>query len=252
MTRCHDKSILRPVPRAFYDRDVVRVARDLLGLCLVRETDEGLTVGRIVEVEAYLARDDPANHAFRGPTRRNATMFGPPGHAYVYAIHSRWCLNAVTEPPGVPSAVLIRAVEPLRGLDLMRRRRCRRLSGSAVLRSQGKSTTRTRGGWMNAAKDTTPRDLARGPARLCEAFAIDRALDGWDLTRGEVLWVADAPEAYVVAAGEPFAGQTPAPPKRANKQQIVAARRIGVSSAQDLPLRFFLADNPFVSKPRTR
>jgi len=253
MTRDHDKAILRPVPRTFYDRDVLRVARDLLGLCLVRDTDEGLTVGRVVEVEAYLARDDPANHAFRGLTKRNATMFGPPGHAYVYAIHSRWCLNAVTEPPGVPSAVLIRAVEPLVGLDLMHRRRCRRLSDSrAALRSQGKSATRTRRGCVSAAKEITPRDLARGPARLCEAFAIDRSLDGWDLTRGEVLWITDAPDDWVLAACEPLAEHAPAPRQRQNKPQIVAARRVGVSSAQDLLLRFFLADNPFVSKPRVR
>src|SRR5438477_3746065 len=85
----------RALPCDFYDRDVVTVARELIGKLLVRRVGGGLTVGRIVEAEAYLAVDDPANHSFRGRTRRNASMFGPPGHAYVYSIHARWCLNAV-------------------------------------------------------------------------------------------------------------------------------------------------------------
>lgn len=192
-----------PLSRRFYARDVVRVARALLGVRLVRATPEGVTAGRIVEVEAYVAEGDAANHAHRGRTRRNATMFGPPGHAYVYAIHARHCLNVVTEREGVPSAVLIRAVEPLEGLALMGARR-----GTAQ-----------------------PLDLARGPARLCEAFAIDRALDGWDLTRGAELWL------------EP----DPAPPP--DPGRVVVTTRIGVSAARDLPLRFLLADCPFVSRP---
>ena len=192
-----------PLPRGFYDRDVVEVARALLGKLLVRVMPDGPTVGRIVEVEAYLAQDDPASHAHRGQTRRNAAMFGPPGHAYVYTIHTRWCFNAVTEPSGVPSAVLIRAVEPLEGLPLMRDRR-----GVDKL-----------------------RDLARGPGRLCEAFAIDRDHDGCDLTCARDLWIAAGAES------------SPTP------DRIETAARVGVSSARDLPLRFFIADSPFVSKP---
>lgn len=209
------------MPRRFYDRDVVAVARDLLGQRIVRVTPDGRTAGRIVEVEAYLGRDDPASHAYRGKTRRNAAMFGPPGHAYVYAIHSRWCLNAVTEPEGVPSAVLIRAVEPLEGVELMqRRRRARRRLG---------------GGSSAAHAPTLPvADLARGPARLCEAFAIDRALDGWDLTRGVDLWIAAARDRAVSPA------------------EIRTSPRVGVTSAHDLPLRFFVADSPFVSQPPQR
>jgi DNA-3-methyladenine glycosylase len=198
----------RPLRRGFYDRDVVTVARELLGTCLLRMTEAGLVAGRIVEAEAYLAADDPANHASRGQSRRNASMFGQPGHAYVYAIHSRWCLNAVTEPEGVPSAVLIRAVEPLAGLEIMRKRR-------AVRTTEGRRIADV--------------DLARGPARLCEALAIDRTLDGWDLTRGEELWIArgDAP---LEAA------------------QIATSRRVGVTSAREVPLRFYVTDSPFVSR----
>src|SRR5687767_11787844 len=107
------------LPRDFFARDPVTVARELLGKILVRESEEGLVSGRIVESEAYLSSRDPACHAHRGPNRKNATMFGPAGHAYVYMIHARWCLNAVTEDAGCGSAVLIRAVEPLQGLELM-------------------------------------------------------------------------------------------------------------------------------------
>jgi DNA-3-methyladenine glycosylase len=191
------------LPQSFYERDPASVARDLLGARLVRLKGRTLTIGRIVEVEAYLAQVDPASHAFRGRTRRNSSMFGPPGRAYVYAIHSRYCLNAVTEPEGVPSAVLIRAVEPLEGMRAMHRRR------GAV----------------------RPRDLARGPARLCEAFAIDRALDGWDLTRGQRLWIA---------------------PREAAGISVAVSPRVGVTSAHGLLLRYSLAESPFVSGPRHR
>ncbi len=192
-----------PLPRSFYDRDVVAVARELLGLLLVRESPAGRRVGRIVEVEAYLARGDSACHSFRGRTRRNASMFGPPGHAYVYAIHARWCFNVVTEPEGVASAVLVRAVEPLAGLDLMQQRR-----GVAQ-----------------------KRELARGPARLCAAFDIDRRLDGTDLTVPGPLWIG-------VARAAP-------PP---SSSDIRVTPRLGVTSAHDLPLRFLLAGSPFVSR----
>jgi DNA-3-methyladenine glycosylase len=195
--------------RAFYNRDVVQVARDLLGCLLLRDSREGLTAGIIVEVEAYLAQGDPANHAFRGPNRKNASMFGPPGHAYVYPIHSRFCLNVVTEPEGVPSAVLIRAIEPTEGIELMRRRRKAR-SGS---------------------QEVADLDLARGPARLCEALAIDRTLDGWDLTSGRVLWI----EARSGTAAR-------------QNLPVVVTTRVGVTAAADLPLRFYLSDCPFVSR----
>src|SRR5262245_36508095 len=187
--------------REFYAREPALVANDLVGKYLLRETSAGICGGRIVEVEAYLSTRDPACHASRGMTRRNASMFGPPGHAYVYMIHSRWCLNAVTEPAGVPSAILIRAIEPLFGLKLMHQRR----------------------------RTDIVRDLVRGPARLCEALAIDRTCDGWDLTVGQELWIAHDP----AANGAPL--------------RIVRSGRIGISSAQRRLLRFFVPDSKFVS-----
>lgn len=185
----------------FYLRDPAAVARELLGKLLLRETSAGLCGGRIVETEAYLSARDPACHASRGQTPRNAAMFGPPGHAYVYMIHAKWCLNAVTEPEGTPSAVLIRAIEPLVGSDLMRQRR-----GTDIM-----------------------RDLTRGPARLCQALAVDRTYDGWDLTAGRELWIGEDLQA----------------PER--KLRIAKSGRIGISSAQRRLLRFFVKDNPFVS-----
>jgi DNA-3-methyladenine glycosylase len=148
-----------PLPRRFYQRDPVTVARDLIGRLLVREMDGERLVGKIVEAEAY-RRDDPASHAYRGETRRNRSMFGPPGHAYVYRSHGiHRCLNAVTLPG---SAVLLRAVEPLEGLDAMARRR--------------------------GLDD--PRLLCAGPGRLCQALGIDLDDDGTDLCDARGLWVA--------------------------------------------------------------
>ena len=154
---------LRPLERGFYSRYTLEVARDLLGMILVREVPEGVMAGRIVEVEAYRGSDDPASHAYRGMTRRNRVMWGKPGTAYVYRIYGiHFCLNVVTEPEGVPAAILIRAVEPLLGTELMlRNRRVRRL-----------------------------RDLTSGPAKLTKAMLIDEQLNGWDMTIGKVLYIA--------------------------------------------------------------
>src|SRR6185503_1824685 len=139
---------------------------------------------------------------YRGQTPRNASMFGPPGHAYVYAIHSRWCLNAVTEPEGIATAVLIRAIEPLYGLELMAQRRSDSLlarrarlaeKGAGVFGVIDPSTptdsSRQRLPTPSLPLLLKPRDLCRGPARLCEALAINRQQDGWDLTLGRDLWI---------------------------------------------------------------
>ncbi len=233
MTKARTPFAGLPLPRDFYDRRVEAVARDLLGKLLIRATAAGLTAGRIVEAEAYLAADDPACHACNGRTRRNASMFGPPGHAYVYSIHSRWCLNTVTEPAGTPSAVLIRAIEPLAGINLMTRRRLTIQRRRARAKSHAADSSAAAPPPRLGRAHLPLRDLARGPARLCEALVIDRRLDGWDLTRGRLLWIA-----------------APAAEQSHDAASVICTPRIGVTSAHDLPLRFCLADCPFVSGTR--
>jgi DNA-3-methyladenine glycosylase len=146
-----------PLDPGFYDRETEWVARELLGAVIEHCSAEGTVRARIVETEAYLGPHDPACHAAAGLTARTRTLHGPPGRAYVYFIYGmHWCFNAVTREEGYGSAVLIRAVEPLSGHPLMRRRR-------------------------RVDRDT---DLTSGPARLCEALGIDRAQDGVRLDRG--------------------------------------------------------------------
>ncbi|HEY7598706.1 MAG TPA: DNA-3-methyladenine glycosylase [Candidatus Limnocylindrales bacterium] len=158
-----------PLARDFYARPVVELARALLGCVLVSQAKDGLTAGRIVEAEAYAGPDDRASHARAGLTARTAPMFGPPGHAYVYLVYGMHeCLNIVGEVDGRAGAVLLRALEPLAGVELMRRRRSR-------------------------PTDPASR-LAAGPARLAQALGVTRADNGHDLTLGRRLWLA-APEA---------------------------------------------------------
>jgi DNA-3-methyladenine glycosylase len=186
---------------AFCDRDPIEVAQALLGCFIVREMDGERLAGRIVETEAYLAFGDPACHAARGKTNKNRSMFGPPGRAYVYAIHSRWCLNIVTQSENSGSAVLIRAIDPTEGISRMQAHR-----QTEVL-----------------------RDLTRGPGRLCEALAIDKRQDGWDLSLREELWIE------------------PAEVGLCRRSLIACSPRIGVTSGEDLWLRFFDAVSPYVS-----
>jgi DNA-3-methyladenine glycosylase len=153
-----------PLPRAFYDRPTLEVARDLIGKTLLRRTAEGVTGGLIVETEAYIAAIDPSAHAYRGQTPRNRSMFAEPGAAYVYRSYGiHYCLNVVTEGAGVAAAALIRAIRPQIGAELMRWRRGERISD---------------------------RDLARGPGRLCQALALTTADDGADLL-GSQLWLTE-------------------------------------------------------------
>ncbi len=230
------------LPREFYDRPSAMVAKQLLGKLLWRQTPAGKCGGRIIEVEAYEGTTDSAAHSYRGKTPRNASMFGPPGHAYVYAIHSRWCLNAVTEPEGVPTAVLIRAIEPLFGLELMALRRSESLlarrerQGSGVFGVKqlpiAVDHRRQRLPTPSATILIKPRDLCRGPARLCEALAIARNQDGWNLTLGHNLWIEDDPDFKL------------------SPRQITRSPRIGISSAQERLLRFYVRNNQFVSGKR--
>jgi DNA-3-methyladenine glycosylase len=150
------------LPRRFYNRPTVEVAKNLLGKVL----RHGDTAGIIVETEAYLGEDDLAAHSSRGITDRTRVIFGPPGHAYVYFIYGMYeCLNLVAEPAGKPGCVLIRALEPLVGIDLMRARR---------------------------PKAKRVEDLASGPGKLTLAMNITRALNGSDVTRPPLI-VEDAP-----------------------------------------------------------
>jgi DNA-3-methyladenine glycosylase len=153
------------LPRIFYARPTLEVARELVGHVLVHETRAGTTSGVIVEVEAYIGESDPACHAAPGPTRRNAPLYGPPGMAYVYLNYGmHYLVNAVTEPTGSPAAVLIRALEPLEGESLMRRRRAR--------------------GTGRRAESLATVELCRGPGNLTRALGISLDDNQRDLTRG--------------------------------------------------------------------
>ena len=150
-----------PLGDAFYDRPTEIVSRELLGAVLECTTSEGVTRGTIVETEAYLGPDDPACHAVAGVTSRTEHLFGPPGRAYVYLIYGMyWCFNAVTRERGHGSAVLVRAVSPIGGIDLMRRRR---------------------------PKVKRDLDLTNGPGKLCLAMGIDGEMSGTSLRTGSIV-----------------------------------------------------------------
>lgn len=190
-----------PLARAFYERDTVRVARELLGTILVRTNGHTVLRGVIVEAEAYRGEGDPASHAYRGPTKRNAVMFGPAGHAYVYFTYGmHYCLNVTTELTGNPGAVLIRAAQPTSGIEQMKKRR----------------------------RTDQLRDLANGPAKLTQAFAVSRSLNGHDLTLGKKLFIVKGDSV------EPL--------------DIASTSRIGIRVGLEKPWRFFIRENPFVSK----
>ncbi|HYW43405.1 MAG TPA: DNA-3-methyladenine glycosylase [Bryobacteraceae bacterium] len=185
--------------RRFYDRPTAEVARALLGKILVH----GPAAGRIVETEAYLGGSDLAAHSARGITERTRVIFGPPGHAYVYFIYGMYeCLNLVCEAEGKPGCVLIRALEPVAGIEIMRQRR-------------------------PAARQA--EDLASGPGKLTLAMGITRAHNGADVTRGPL----------VVRE-----------PDERGEVEIAVTARVGISQSADLPLRFLVRGNRFVSGGR--
>ncbi|MTI95487.1 MAG: DNA-3-methyladenine glycosylase [Firmicutes bacterium] len=187
------------IAKKFYNQPTLQVARELLGTILVHQAESRIVAGKIVETEAYL-QGDPACHANQGPTKRNASMFGPPGHSYVYLIYGiHYCFNVVTMPAGVGEAVLIRALEPLKGLALMQQRR----------------------------NQHRPELLCAGPGRLCQALGITMDHDGISLS-GDKLWLEKA---------EPV-----------QADNIIITTRIGITQGADLPYRFYIANNKYVSR----
>jgi len=202
------------LPREFFARHSLQVAPQVLGCVLAHETAEGLVAVRLTEVEAYEGAEDPASHSYRGRTARNAVMFGPPGHAYVYFTYGmHWCVNVVCLRPGTASAVLIRAGQVIEGLPLAT---ARRAAGRARVSS------------------IAGRELARGPARLCQALGIDRTQNGLDVVDpSSPLRIFGRAEA---ADGGPV--------------QISQGPRVGISRAADRPWRFWLTGDPTVSAYR--
>jgi DNA-3-methyladenine glycosylase len=157
----------RILPRSFYDRETETVAREMLGTILECRTDDGFASGIIVETEAYVGEHDPACHAAAGRTRRTEPLYGAPGLSYVYFIYGvHWCFNAVTRAKGMPGAVLVRAVEPVQGIDLMRARRGARINDI---------------------------NLTNGPGKLCVALGIDGSMNALPLQRGRLVIREGAP-----------------------------------------------------------
>jgi DNA-3-methyladenine glycosylase len=195
-----------PLPRDFYTPSAREVAPRLLGHWLIRRTEQGVSGGPIVETEAYIA-GDAACHAFPGLTPRNRVMFGPPGHAYVYFIYGcHYCVNVVCRPAGLAEAVLIRAIEPALGLELMRQHR--RVDREVA--------------------------LTNGPGKLCQALEIRRVLDGADLCD---------------VAGPLFIAENPHLAQfRRSHRPVVKSRRIGLTKAAGLELRFHLGGHASVSR----
>lgn len=182
---------MRILKKSFYSRATTKVARELLGKILIRKIKKKYLSGRIVEVEAYLEKNDPASHVFCGKTSRNSIMFGKPGLAYVYFCYgNHYMLNVVTEKEGTAGAVLIRAIEPI----------------------------------GNMLKQNL---LTNGPGKLTRALSIDKRFNGYDLTKGEEVYIAEDDF-------EDF--------------KVVETSRIGINKGKDKLLRFYIADNKYVSK----
>jgi DNA-3-methyladenine glycosylase len=217
------------LPRDFFDRPATTVAPDLLGCVLWHDSPAGLVAVRLVEVEAYAGAADPASHAYRGRTARNAVMFGPPGCAYVYFTYGmHFCVNLVCQPAGRAEAVLLRAGEVIAGTELATLRR----RGSA-----GENGSDHEAGEANGGRQVRPIDLARGPGRLCQALGIDRSQDGADVC-GPDSPLGVGPAGSVV-----------------DRSKICTGPRVGITQAAERPWRYWLANDRHVSvfrpaKPR--
>lgn len=192
--------------RKFYKRDVLTVARELPGKMLVKRGDGIILAGIIVEVEAYDGNIDEAAHTFRGKTGRNEIMFGEGGYFYVYFTYgAHYCCNVVTGSRDHGTAVLIRAVEPVEGIEIMARNRFGR----------------------DLVNEKEKLNLTSGPGKVCKAFGIDKRHYGTDLSGDEI---------YLLGA------------RKLKDEKIVVSRRIGIKKSAELPWRFYIKDNPYVSR----
>lgn len=186
----------------FYLQPTLKIARELLGKIIVRRLEDNILAGKIVETEAYIGEDDPACHAYGGITPRNKVMYLSGGHAYVYFTYGmHYCFNVVTEKEGFPAAVLIRAVEPIMGIELMKKFR----------------------------NTNDINNLTNGPAKFCQAFQIDKRLNGASLLEDEIFIIE---------------------PTNTETFKIVRTPRIGIKQGLDKKWRFFILGNPFVSKTK--
>jgi DNA-3-methyladenine glycosylase len=207
---------LKPLPRSFYLRPTLQVARDLLGKKIIRKVDAKLLIGRIVEVEAY-CKGDPASHAFRGRTKRNDVMFLEGGHLYVYFTYGmHFCANVVTGNEGIGEAVLIRAIEPLVGIEVMTKNRFPNLCAEGAYASG-----------VQSLNHKTLINLSNGPAKFCQAFGIARKENGADLLNSEIS----------ITDGDPIPSKL-----------IKRSSRIGIQQGVEKKWRFFIAGNTWVSK----
>ncbi len=203
----------------FFNRDPRRVARGLLGKLLIRKTPSGFLAGRIVDTEAYLGQGDAAAHTAAGRTPRNAVLFGPPGHAYVYFIYGNYyCLNVSCLPDGVPGGVLFRSMEPIAGIEQMAQARGIELPNNAVKETDLK-------------KISSLRKISSGPGRMSEALEITRERDN-----GKSL-ISARSDLRIVDDGY-------------RVRRVVVTPRVGIVKSAESPLRYFIAGNPFVSGQR--
>lgn len=210
-----------PLGCEFYLQDTVELAKRILNCLLISESPEGTTIGRISETEAYTA-NDPACHAFRGKTARNQAMFGTPGHSYIYFTYGmHHCFNVVSASEGVGEAVLVRSIEPLLGLELMRKRRG--LSKEIDFKSDNCQNN-------EAGRQKLGVALCGGPGKLCQAFGLDLSQNGLDLTQQGRLWIGCPNE------------------EMQNVEHVIATPRIGISVETERLERFYLKGERFLSR----
>lgn len=194
---------VKPLEKEFYLRDTVKVAKDLLGKFIIRKFGNKFAAVKIVETEAYIGDHDPACHAYGRVTKRNRVIYGPEGRAYVYFIYgSYFCFNAVCGEEGVGNAILIRAGEPVQGIEILKKFR------------------------PNLKNDI---DLTNGPSKLCMAMNIDLSLNSVDITDTES-------EIFIAENDED------------KKPEIITSRRIGLNKGVEFLYRYFIKDNPYVTK----